>query len=42
MGKKRKKKIGRKKPSTTEKILLATVIIQLIPAIVELIIKLVE
>lgn len=40
MGK--KKKNGHKKPSTTEYILLATVIIQLIQAIVELIAALTE
>lgn len=40
MGK--KKKNGHKKPSTTEYILLVTVLIQLIQAVVELITKLLE
>lgn len=39
---KRKKKNGHKKPSTAEYILLATVITQLIQAIIELITKLIE
>ncbi|GFI16411.1 hypothetical protein IMSAG249_02516 [Lachnospiraceae bacterium] len=39
---KRKKKDGHKNSSTTQKILLATVIVQLIQAIIELITELIE